>query len=99
MGKVTVKLPGRRPQALPMNLPPRGLRREEAAEYIGVSVGKFDEMVTDGRMPQPKRIDARKVWDLRAVDRAFDALGSSADDEFNEWDEVANDQAPSQIRA
>lgn len=52
----------------------RGLSREQAAAYIGVGVTKFDEMVADGRMPPPKRIDARKVWDIRELDSAFDAL-------------------------
>jgi hypothetical protein len=37
--------------------------------YLGVSPGKFDELVRDGRMPPPKRIDGRKVWDVR--DRPF----------------------------
>jgi predicted DNA-binding transcriptional regulator AlpA len=50
----------------------------EAAAYIGVSAGKFDDMVADGRMPQPISIDSRRVWDLRAIDRAFDALGGEA---------------------
>jgi predicted DNA-binding transcriptional regulator AlpA len=60
--------------ALPPNLPPRGLHREAAAEYVGVSPTKFDEMVGDGRMPKPKRIDGRNVWDVRELDRAFAAL-------------------------
>jgi hypothetical protein len=64
----------RRHDALPPNLPPRGLCREAAARYIGVGTSKFDEMVNDGRMPPPKQIDGRKVWDLRALDAAFDAL-------------------------
>jgi excisionase family DNA binding protein len=38
---------------------PRGLSRDEAARYIGVGTTKFDEMVADGRMPRPKRIDGR----------------------------------------
>lgn len=49
-------------------LPPptrRGLSRVEAAEYIGVGASKFDAMVTDGRMPKPKKIDGRRVWDVR----------------------------------
>jgi hypothetical protein len=29
--------------------------------YVGVSAGKFDEMVGDGRMPAPVRIDHRKI--------------------------------------
>ena len=39
---------------LPLSCPPRGLSRVESAAYIGVSVGKFDEMVADGRMPPPR---------------------------------------------
>jgi hypothetical protein len=31
-------------------------------------------MVADGRMPGPKRINARTVWDRLKVDAAFDAL-------------------------
>jgi len=42
--------------------------------YIGISTGKFDEMVIDGRMPKPVQIDGRKVWDLHKLDLAFDAL-------------------------
>jgi hypothetical protein len=59
---------------LPASLPPRGLSREEAATYIGVSPTKFDDMIADGRMPQPKIIDARRVWDRHALDEAFAAL-------------------------
>jgi hypothetical protein len=59
---------------LPASLPPRGLSRGEAAAYVGVSVTLFDEMVGDGRMPKPKRINTRTVWDLHQLDRAFDAL-------------------------
>ena len=72
---------------LPLSLPPRGLSRGQAAEYIGVGVTKFDEMVDDGRMPRPKRIDGRLVWDRVKLDAAFDEL----DDDIrpkNEWDEL-----------
>jgi excisionase family DNA binding protein len=55
---------------------PRGLHRDEAAQYIGVGLTKFDQMVSDGRMPAPRRIDTRKVWDREALDMAFDALPS-----------------------
>ena len=54
--------------------PRRGLNRVEAAAYIGVSPSKFDELVTDGRMPKPIAIDRRKVWDIRELDLCFDAL-------------------------
>lgn len=55
-------------------IPRRGLSREEAAMYIGVGATKFDELVNDGRMPKPKRVDNRKVWDVRKLDVAFEAL-------------------------
>jgi predicted DNA-binding transcriptional regulator AlpA len=55
-------------------VPRRGLSREEAAMYIGVSGSKFDELVAGGRMPGPVKIDTRKVWDIRQLDLAFDAL-------------------------
>jgi hypothetical protein len=50
------------------------LSRIEAAIYVGVGVSKFDQLMADGRMPPPKRIDGRRVWDTRALDLAFDAL-------------------------
>jgi hypothetical protein len=49
-----------------------------------VSPVKFDEMVADGRMPRPKRVDARKLWDRNALDEAFELL--PVDDDGNPWD-------------
>ena len=64
---------------------PRGLRRSLAAEYIGVSMPLFDAMVRDGRMPKPKRVENRTIWDRVAVDRAFDLLdGGTATDSCGE---------------
>jgi predicted DNA-binding transcriptional regulator AlpA len=54
--------------------PRRGLRREEAATYLGFSARKFDALIADGRMPKPKRIDGVVVWDIHRLDLAFDAL-------------------------
>jgi predicted DNA-binding transcriptional regulator AlpA len=79
--------------ALPPSLPPRGLSREAAAAYIGVSAGKFDEMTKDGRMPKAKRIDGRKVWDRRALDLAFDELSEAAGSpagHCGSWDDYLN---------
>ncbi|MFG1297535.1 hypothetical protein [Xanthobacter variabilis] len=75
---------------LPPSLAPRGLCRVEAAAYVGVSPTKFDEMVSDRRMPLAKRIDGRKVWDIRALDIAFDGLpeDGSATDGPSPWDEA-----------
>ena len=74
---------------LPPSLPPRGLSREQAAEYIGVGATKFDEMVKDGRMPKPKSIDGRVVWDRIMLDEAFAALedADATTTPRNAWDE------------
>lgn len=73
-------------------VPRRGLSREESAMYIGVGITKFDEMVADGRMPEPRLIDGRKVWDIRALDLGFDELpveiGDSPSLGRNSWVEV-----------
>ena len=63
----------------------RGLSRIEAATYIGVSPSLFDLLVQDGRMPGPKLINTRTVWDRFALDRAFEALPDR--DSQNPWDE------------
>jgi predicted DNA-binding transcriptional regulator AlpA len=73
---------------LPQSLAPRGLSREQAATYVGISSSLFDILVKDGRMPGPKRINARTVWDRLQLDAAFAALPSN-DDAANPWDEVA----------
>ena len=73
---------------LPPSLPPRGLSRVEAAQYIGVSPSLFDQMVEDGRMPKPKPINARKVWDRLRLDQALKSLPDTGGDGGNELDKI-----------
>jgi predicted DNA-binding transcriptional regulator AlpA len=54
--------------------PRRGLDRDEAATFIGVTVRTFDQMVTDGRLPPPVELEGELVWDLVQLDRAMDRL-------------------------
>ncbi len=70
-------------------VPRRGLSRDEAAMYVGVGTSKLDEMVADGRMPKPIQIDGRRVWDIRQLDMAFDALSgdSTACKQKSSWDD------------
>jgi len=70
--------------ALPLGVRPRGFSRAAAAEYVGVSMSLFDEMVSDGRMPGPKKANSRNLWDAHALDVAFDALPSKEAE--NPWD-------------
>jgi hypothetical protein len=54
---------------LPINVPKRGLSKEEAAEYCGISVN------TLGRYgPTPSKIGDRTVYDRRVLDRWLDEL-------------------------
>ena len=63
----------------------RGLNRVEAAAYIGVSATTFDGLVHERQMPRPKHVGARRIWDVRAVDQAFDLLDCT-DADANPWD-------------
>lgn len=79
----------RRAEILPPSLPPRGLSRGEAAAYLGVSASLFDAMVKDGRMPPPKRINSRCIWDRTKIDRAFEAIpGDDALQDDDSWSDV-----------
>jgi hypothetical protein len=54
--------------------------------YLGISAGKFDELVADGRMPRAVKIDSRKLWDIRSLDLAFDELPREDDQsEGSSW--------------
>jgi excisionase family DNA binding protein len=85
-GKVrTMSAPLSRIRAVPR----RGLSRDEACQYVGVSATIFDRMVRDGRMPRPKKLDGRQVFDLYALDRAFDALPDAGEGAGTGWEDVA----------
>lgn len=49
----------------------RGLSEGEAALYVGIGSTKFAELVADGRMPRPRVLDGRKLWDVSDLDAAF----------------------------
>lgn len=61
----------------------------QAAAYIGVSPSLFDELVKDGRMPAPTRINARAIWDRLKLDEAFAGLSDAEPNGRDPWDEVA----------
>lgn len=65
--------PARRP-SLPPSLAPLGLTRAQAAEFIGVGVTTFDEMVADGLMPAPRLARSCVRWDRRLLELAFAEL-------------------------
>ena len=61
----------------------------QAAAYIGVSPSLFDEMMSDGRMPKPVRINARVVWDRVQLDEAFAELSDTNRDGDDPWSKAA----------
>jgi hypothetical protein len=70
---------------------PRGLRRPDAAAYIGVSPAKFDQWVERGIMPKPKRQDGVVVWDRLKLDLAFAELPGDEESNYSggalaDWD-------------
>jgi hypothetical protein len=42
--------------------------------YLGISPTKFDELRKMGLMEPARLVGDRKVWDIRELDMAFDAL-------------------------
>lgn len=63
-----------------------GYRLPDAALYIGVSETKFRQMVQDGRMPKPYRIDGIVLWRYDDLQAAFDRLTRESDG--NPWDKA-----------
>lgn len=63
-----------------------GLNRVQAAEFIGVSPSLFDLMVKDGRMPLPKTVNSRRIWDRRKLEAAFGRLpGGDGNEDNDGW--------------
>jgi len=66
-------------------VPRRGLSRVEAAMYMGISPSKFDELRKDGRVGPARLIDGRKIWDVRDLDLAFEALPMESIEPAEDW--------------
>jgi hypothetical protein len=79
----------RKSSALPQNLPPRLIGLEAAADYLDLSTSKFAALVKAGRAPSPRRMDGRRLFDVRDLDRFADSLpyeGAAPGDET--WADV-----------
>ena len=67
---------------------PRGLTRQQAAAYCGISPSAFDRWVSVGIMPRAAPGTHR--WDRHALDHAWDRLSGletkgSADTAVDDW--------------
>jgi predicted DNA-binding transcriptional regulator AlpA len=66
-----------------------GLGEVEAAAAIGISASKFRTLVEDQRMPSPRRIDGRSIWDVDELRAAFKALPHENEcEKANSWADV-----------
>ncbi len=77
--------------ALPPGVLPFAVSREAAAYLLGISPSKFDELVKDARMPAPRVIDARVLWDVEELRVAWRALPKRAEREQDaacDWDKA-----------
>jgi len=85
---------------LPPNLPPLALDRAEASALLGIGTGLFDRLVDEGKLPPAIQIGDRKLWSVKKLTRAFDAIADEHDQDltkpwnqppaeqpFNPWDE------------
>jgi hypothetical protein len=78
----------------PRGIVPRGLRRVDAARYLGVSPSLFDRKRKAGEVPSPKIVLGVTVWDRADLDRLFgDVDNDNHQDEWlgepNPWDDEA----------
>ena len=67
-----------------------GLPEIEAAAAIGISASKFRSLVGEKRMPSPRRLDGRNIWDVDELRAAFKALPHEDESEkANSWADLA----------
>lgn len=78
---------------VPTQIVPRGMNRMVAAAYIGIGTTLFDRLVSDGRMPRPRKLDGRLVWDKLELDQSFSDLPHDVQDSINPWDEEDGEAA------
>lgn len=58
---------------------PRGLRRTEAASYVGVSPSTFDDMIRQGDMPEGFLYRSIRLWDVQDLDVYFTLIKGASE--------------------
>jgi hypothetical protein len=83
-------------RSLPIGMTPRLLARDAAAAYCGVTAETFEQHVRP--YVRPIEIGARRLWDVKALDRWVDAQSGLTDAlrPLDNWlAELGNDRAGS----
>ena len=65
--------------------PRRGLSRVEAAQYLGISPSKFDELRKANRVAPPKVLDSRLIFTVERLDEFLDALPDENHNAAEDW--------------
>lgn len=68
---------------------PRGLRRVDAARYLGISPSHFDAQRKAGAIPPPREMLGVVIWDRHDLDRLFGDIPAEPQT-HNPWDGVLN---------
>ena len=72
---------------------PRGLRRVDAARYLGISPSHFDKQVRAGTIPKPLERFGVTIWDRTALDGLFGGPPQSANDNDDDyWDKACGSE-------
>jgi predicted DNA-binding transcriptional regulator AlpA len=66
-----------------LSYPPRGMRANRAAAYLGMSTSSFNRLVDDKLMPSGKPIGGMVIWDRLELETAFENLNKPDDDSGN----------------
>jgi excisionase family DNA binding protein len=60
--------------------PPRLLRADRAAAYLGIGERTFLRLVAEGKLPKPNRLGGVVAWDRYRLDACIDATGEDVAD-------------------
>jgi predicted DNA-binding transcriptional regulator AlpA len=63
-----------KPRVDRIGYPPRGMRADNAAIYLGMSEASFFRLVQDGLMPSGIPVRGMMLWDRYDLDAAFENL-------------------------
>jgi hypothetical protein len=73
---------------------PRGLRRVDAARYLGISPSHFDKQVRAGTIPKPLELLGVTIWDPTGLDALFDGVPKAGNDNDDYWDKACGNGNP-----
>jgi len=71
---------------------PRGLRRVDAARYLGISPSHFDNQVKAGAIPAAREMFGVTIWDRITLDALFDGVQTASNDNY--WDKACGSGNP-----